>query len=58
MKIRLLFITIIFLLSTLSAHAQSSAIDNGLSWLNTQQNFDGSLGNITSTTDIPAQQSQ
>ena len=33
-------------------YAQSSTITNGLSWLDTQSNSDGSLGNITSTTEI------
>ncbi len=33
-------------------YAQSTAITNGVSWLETQSNPDGSLGNITSTTDI------
>ncbi len=46
-------IVIILLLSiTSTAYAQSTVINNGLSWLETQQNSDGSLGNITSTTDV------
>ncbi len=52
MNKRLLFITVIFLLSAFSAHAQSTLINGGLSWLGTQSNPDGSLGNLTSTTDI------
>ncbi len=52
MKNSLLFITIIFLLSASAVHAQSTTITNGLSWLGTQQKSDGSLGNLTSTTDI------
>ena len=49
---KLLFITIIFILSAFSAHAQSTVINNGLSWLETQSNSDGSVGDITSATDI------
>ncbi len=52
MKKILLFMMIIFLLSTFSVHAQSTTITNGLSWLDTQSNSDGSLGNITSTIEI------
>ncbi len=37
---------------TSSAFAQSSDIIEGLNYLNTTQNSDGSIGNITSTTDI------
>ena len=33
-------------------NAQSTTITNGLSWLETQSNPDGSLGDVTSITDI------
>ena len=51
MRKGLLLAIIISLLSAFSAHAQSTAINSGVSWLGTQSNPDGSLGNITSTTD-------
>ncbi|MCL4479378.1 MAG: hypothetical protein M1381_09820 [Deltaproteobacteria bacterium] len=52
MRKGLLLAIVISFLSAFSAHAQSTTITNGLSWLDTQSNPDGSLGNITSTTDI------
>ncbi|MCL4479381.1 MAG: hypothetical protein M1381_09835 [Deltaproteobacteria bacterium] len=48
----LVFLIFLSSLNVNTAYAQSSAITNGLSWLETQSNLDGSLGNITSTTDI------
>jgi prenyltransferase beta subunit len=52
MKKGIFLAIIIFLLSTFPAYAQSPAITNGFSWLESQQNPDGSIGNIASTTDI------
>ena len=50
--IKLVLIILFAMFSISTAHAQSTAINNGLSWLGTQQNADNSIGNITSTTDI------
>ena len=47
-----LLLAIIISLLSFPAYAQSTAITDGLSWLETQSNSDGSIGNITSTTDI------
>ena len=50
---RIIFFVCMFLLTwPLSSFAQRSSITQGLNYLNTTQNSDGSLGNITSTTDI------
>ena len=43
---------VLLLCITSTAHAQSTTIDNGLSWLETQQIVDGSVGYMTSTTEI------
>ncbi len=51
---RFLFIIFLFVFIWLptTGFTQSQPINNGLSWLTTNQNSDGSIGNITSTTDI------
>ena len=48
----ILFVCILSLISSLSAYAQNSCITQGLNYPNTAQNPDGSLDNITSTTEI------
>ncbi|MCL4479372.1 MAG: hypothetical protein M1381_09790 [Deltaproteobacteria bacterium] len=50
---RIIFFACVFSLSfSLSAFAWSDNITQGLNYLNSARNLDGSLGNITSTTDI------
>ena len=51
-RLFILLSSLIILLAYQSAFAQNSNITQGLSYLNITQNLDGSLGNITSTTDI------
>ncbi len=48
---QIIFIVVLFIFTS-SAFAQNSSIAQGLNYLNTSQNSDGSLGNIASTTDI------
>jgi len=46
------FVCMLSLTFPISVFGQSSSLTQGLNYLNTAQNSDGSIGNITSTTDI------
>ena len=48
---QIIFIVVLFIFTS-SAFAQNNNVTEGISYLNITQNLDGSLGNITSTTDI------